>query len=52
MSQPAVDVRGVWKRYGDVDVVSDLSFDVHAGEVLGLRVGDPVRVEPLHGQEA
>jgi ABC-2 type transport system ATP-binding protein len=36
MSQPAVDVRGVWKRYGDTDVVSDLSFDVHPGEVLGF----------------
>ncbi len=36
MSLPAVDVRGVWKRYGDVDVVSDLSFDVHPGEVLGF----------------
>jgi ABC-2 type transport system ATP-binding protein len=36
MSQPAVDVRGVWKRYGRTDVVSDLSFDVHPGEVLGF----------------
>ena len=32
----AVDVRGVWKRYGDIDVVSDLSFDVQPGEVLGF----------------
>jgi ABC-2 type transport system ATP-binding protein len=32
----AVDVLGVWKRYGDTDVVADLSFDVHAGEVLGF----------------
>jgi ABC-2 type transport system ATP-binding protein len=31
-----VDVRAVWKRYGDVDVVADLSFDVRAGEVLGF----------------
>jgi ABC-2 type transport system ATP-binding protein len=36
MGPPAVDVRGVWKRYGDVDVVQDLSFDVQAGEVLGF----------------
>ncbi len=36
MSQPAVDVRGVSKRYGEIDVVSDLSFDVHPGEVLGF----------------
>jgi ABC-2 type transport system ATP-binding protein len=34
--QVAVDVRGVWKRYGDVDVVADLSFDVRPGEVLGF----------------
>ena len=32
----AVEVRGVWKRYGDVDVVQDLSFDVQPGEVLGF----------------
>jgi ABC-2 type transport system ATP-binding protein len=36
MPTPAVDVRSVWKRYGGVDVVSDLSFDVHPGEVLGF----------------
>ena len=36
MASPSVDVRGVWKRYGDIDVVSDLSFDVHPGEVLGF----------------
>jgi ABC-2 type transport system ATP-binding protein len=35
-SSTAVDVRGVWKRYGDTDVVSDLSFDVSPGEVLGF----------------
>lgn len=32
----AVEVDGVWKRYGDTDVVSDLSFDVYPGEVLGF----------------
>jgi ABC-2 type transport system ATP-binding protein len=32
----SVDVRGVWKRYGQVDVVADLSFDVRPGEVLGF----------------
>jgi ABC-2 type transport system ATP-binding protein len=32
----AVDVRNVWKRYGDTDVVVDLSFDVQPGEVLGF----------------
>ncbi len=36
MAEPAVDVRGVWKRYGNTDVVSDLSFDVYPGEVLGF----------------
>jgi ABC-2 type transport system ATP-binding protein len=36
MDAPAVDVRGVWKRFGDVDVVQDLSFDVQPGEVLGF----------------
>jgi ABC-2 type transport system ATP-binding protein len=32
----AVTVDGVWKRYGDTDVVIDLSFDIHPGEVLGF----------------
>ena len=36
MPSPSVDVRGVWKRYGDIDVVSDLSFHVQPGEVLGF----------------
>ena len=31
MTATAVDVREVWKRYGDTDVVIDLSFDVHPG---------------------
>ncbi len=33
---PSVQVQGVWKRYGETDVVVDLSFDVHPGEVLGF----------------
>jgi ABC-2 type transport system ATP-binding protein len=32
----AVEVIGVWKRYGATDVVADLSFDVRPGEVLGF----------------
>jgi ABC-2 type transport system ATP-binding protein len=32
----AVTVDGVWKRFGSVDVVRDLSFDVRRGEVLGF----------------
>lgn len=36
MTAAAVDVLGVWKRYGDTDVVIDLTFDVHPGEVLGF----------------
>jgi ABC-2 type transport system ATP-binding protein len=36
MPSPAVDVRNVWKRYGDTDVVIDLSFDLQPGEVLGF----------------
>ncbi len=31
-----VVVDGVWKRFGSVDVVSDLSFDVRPGEMLGF----------------
>ncbi len=36
MASPAVDVRHVWMRYGDTDVVVDLSFHVQPGEVLGF----------------
>ena len=32
----SVDVESVWKRYGQTDVVADLSFDVRPGEVLGF----------------
>jgi len=30
------EARGIWKRLGDRDVVSDVSFSVEAGEVLGV----------------
>jgi ABC-2 type transport system ATP-binding protein len=33
---PAVVVDGAWKRFGSVDVVRDLSFEVAPGEVLGF----------------
>ena len=33
---PAVEVVGVWKRFGSTDVVQDLSFDVRPGELLGF----------------
>ncbi len=33
---PAVVVSGVWKRFGSVDVVRDLSFEVRSGELLGF----------------
>ncbi len=32
----AVVVGGVWKRFGTTDVVRDLSFEVHRGELLGF----------------
>jgi ABC-2 type transport system ATP-binding protein len=35
-SEPAVVVDGVWKRFGAIDVVQDLSFEVGPGEVLGF----------------
>jgi len=34
--EPALRVRGLGKLYGGVPVVDDLSFDLHAGEVLTL----------------
>ena len=35
----ALEVRGVSKSYGAVEALSDVSFEVHAGTVLGL-IGD------------
>jgi len=33
---PVIQVAGLCKRYGDQDALANVSFDVHAGEVLGL----------------
>ena len=33
---PLVDVRGLTKRYGNVDVVDNASFDIDEGETFGL----------------
>ena len=30
------EARGIWKQFGDLDVVQDVSFSVNAGEVLGV----------------
>jgi osmoprotectant transport system ATP-binding protein len=35
-SSPAIEVKGIGKRYGDRDVVHDLSFAVAAGELVAL----------------
>ena len=34
--EPLVQLRAVHRRYGKVEVLHDVSLDVHAGEVLGL----------------
>ena len=36
---PVLGVRGVTKRFGGLQALSEVDFDVHAGEVVGL-VGD------------
>ena len=36
MSEPAIEVRGLCKRYRDVSAVEDVSFDVMPGRVVGL----------------
>jgi ABC-2 type transport system ATP-binding protein len=38
MTSPAlaIDVRGLTKRFGAVTVVSDVTFDVHTGEVFAF----------------
>jgi ABC-2 type transport system ATP-binding protein len=36
MTDPIVEVKGLWKTFGEVSAVEDLSFTVHAGQVYGL----------------
>lgn len=35
-SAPLLEVKGISKRFGGVQAVKELSFDLHAGEILGL----------------
>ncbi len=52
-TQPAVEVRGLRKRYGDLDAVGGVDFRVEAGEVFGLLgpngAGKTTTVEILEG---
>ena len=56
MSEPIVDVDGVWKRFGDVSAVEDLSFTVERGQVYGLLgpngAGKTTTLRVLHGARA
>ncbi|MEM8614676.1 MAG: ATP-binding cassette domain-containing protein [Cyanobacteria bacterium P01_H01_bin.105] len=36
MSQPAVVIKGLQKRYGDVQAVKDVSLQIEPGEIFGL----------------
>lgn len=36
MNTPLLELKGLTKRFGGLVAVNDLSFDVHAGEVVGL----------------
>jgi ABC-2 type transport system ATP-binding protein len=36
MPQPALEVRGIAKRFGDLQAVHPLSFDVRRGEIFGF----------------
>src|SRR5215210_5356743 len=51
--EPAIEVRELHKRYGDVEAVRGLSFRVERGEVLGLLgpngAGKTTTVEILEG---
>ena len=38
-NEPLYQASGVWKAYGSVQALEDVSFDVNAGEIVGL-VGD------------
>jgi ABC-2 type transport system ATP-binding protein len=53
---PAIRVRGLTKRYGDVQAVAGVDFDVAAGEIFGLLgpngAGKTTTVEILEGLRA
>jgi ABC-2 type transport system ATP-binding protein len=34
--KPAIRVRHLWHRFGNTDVLRDVSFDVHEGEIFGF----------------
>jgi ABC-2 type transport system ATP-binding protein len=36
MSEPIVEVAGLWKTFGEVSAVEDLTFTVERGQVYGL----------------
>lgn len=38
----AIRVSGLWKRYGSIEAVRGVAFDVGAGEIFGL-IGRPSR---------
>jgi ABC-2 type transport system ATP-binding protein len=52
-SPPALRVAGLRKSYGDVDVLHDVGFDVHHGEIFGLLgsngAGKTTAVEIIQG---
>ncbi|HWC85539.1 MAG TPA: ABC transporter ATP-binding protein [Solirubrobacteraceae bacterium] len=53
MSEPAIDVRGLHKAYGDFEAVRGINFEVRRGEVFGLLgpngAGKTTTVEILEG---
>ena len=54
MEVPILSVDGVTKRFGGIVAVKDLSFDVHAGEVVGLMgpngAGKTTLINVLYGE--
>jgi ABC-2 type transport system ATP-binding protein len=53
VATPAVLVRDLWKKYGDVEAVRGLSFEIAAGECFGLLgpngAGKTTTIEVLEG---
>ncbi len=53
MADPAIEVRGLRKTYGDFEAVRGIDFEVRAGEVFGLLgpngAGKTTTVEILEG---
>ena len=52
MSTPLLEVRNLWRSYGDVHAVRDLSFTMQRGQITEQLEEVNARIEELQNQES